>query len=115
MKHPVLFKFYFHSHVVRLHLDPKKNFKKKKQYTHQLNIELTLQPRGLVFLEIYASDLSGSFDQFAILGNFPPSPSITQHFSSVISISVDRCECWVIIREDVGREVTTNSTRGDVS
>ena len=32
-------------------------------------------------LEIYVSDLSGGLDQFAILGNFSPSPYLTQQFS----------------------------------
>ena len=40
--------FYFHDRVVRLDLNLNKTTRKKTLYTQQLNIELTLQPRGLV-------------------------------------------------------------------
>ena len=52
-----------------MHLNLNKTSRKKTQYTHQLNIETTLQPRRLVSscTEIYASDLLGGLDQFAII------------------------------------------------
>lgn len=46
----IFLKLYFHSQVVRLHLNLNKTSTKKTQYTHQLNSELTLQPRGIIMV-----------------------------------------------------------------